>query len=278
MRELSPTQLKIGRSDMMRSKPKILVVDDDKGMRFILAEILEYEGFVVTTAIDGLQGVEMATKNHFDFIFMDYRMPGIDGMEAVRRIKVVSPDTIVIMVTAFAGDLVERALDEGAYAVLYKPFDLDQLADLLRTTLKSTCVLVIDDEPETRNMVRAILEQRGFRVSEAKDGKQAVAKARKKQHDVILMDGVMPDMEGYDACEKIIEEDPDAKVIFLTAHSAVGWVKQALSDGVFSLLKKPVVTEDMLSLLKSVGKKDAAGSRPLGSHGRAADWGWGKRR
>ena len=241
----------------MHRRLKIMVVDDDDGSRFILAEILEYEGFDVTTAIDGFQGVEMAGRTHFDFIFMDYRMPGIDGMEASRRIKLVSPDTIVIMATGYAGELVELALDEGSYAVLYKPFDFVQLTDLIRTTLKSTCVLVVDDEPETRKMVRAVLERSGFQVFEAEDGKQAVTTAGKKHYDVILMDAAMTGMGGFDACEKIIEGDPDAKVIFLTPYSAVGWVKQALSTEVFSLLKKPIVAEDVRSLLNSVVKSDA---------------------
>ena len=242
---------------MVHYEPKILVVDDDEGMRMTLAELLWYEGFDVTTAIDGQQGVEMATTNHFDLIFMDFMMPGINGVEALRRIKAVSPETIVIMVTAYSGGLVEQALEEGSYAILYKPFEFEQLTSMVRTTLKSMCVLVFDDQPETQKMVHAILERSGFLVFEAEDGKQAVATAGKKNYDVILMDAAMTGMGGFDACEKIIEEDPDAKVIFLTPYSAVGWVKQALSTEVFSLLKKPIVAEDVLSLLNSVVKSDA---------------------
>ena len=244
---------------MAHYQPKIMVVDDDEGMRITLVELLGYEGFDVTGISDGLEGVEMATKNRFDLIFMDFMMPGIDGVEALRRIKVVSPETIVIMVTAYAGGLVEQSLVEGAYAVLYKPFDLDQLTSIVRTTLKSTCVLVVDDESDTRTMVRAILEESGFQVSEAEDGEEAVTKAGKKRYDVILMDAVMPGMGGFDACEKIVKEDPDAKVIFLAPHSAVGWVRQAFSAGAFSLLKKPIDPDDMISLMNSILGGDPTG-------------------
>ena len=79
--------------------------------------------------------------------------------------------------------------------------------------------------------------------------------------DVILMDAAMTGMGGFDACKKIIEEDPDAKVIFLTPHSAAGWVKQALSTEVFSLLKKPIGVEDVRSLLNSVVESDATRTR-----------------
>lgn len=240
----------------MLNQPKIMVVDDDDGLRVTLADILEDEGFDVTSVDDGLQGVEMASNNHFDLIFMDVRMPGIDGVEAYRRIKLISPSTVVIMLTAYSGGLVEDALQEGAYAVLYKPFDLAQLTDTVRSVLKSTCVLVVDDQPEIRETVRGILEDFGFQVTEAQDGKQAIYQTGKKKFDVILMDAVMPGMDGFAACQRIVENDPDAKVIFLTAHSVVQWVKQALSAGAFSLLRKPVEPEDMITLMKSVVEPD----------------------
>ena len=94
----------------MQYQPKIMVVDDEDGLRITLVDILEYEGFDVTSASDGLQGVEMATENHFDLILMDVRMPGIDGSEACRQIKAVSPETIVIMMTGYPEGLIEKAL------------------------------------------------------------------------------------------------------------------------------------------------------------------------
>ena len=91
-------------------------------------------------------------------------------------------------------------------------------------------------------------------MSEARNGKQAVTKAGQKHYEIILMDAVMPGMDGFAAYEKIIETDPEAKVIFLTAHSLVNWVRQALAAGAFSLLPKPVEPADMIALMKSVLK------------------------
>ncbi len=241
----------------MQHRPKILVVDDDDGQRVTLVEILEDEGCDVTAVSTGLKAVEMATKNHFDLIFMDYKMPGIDGEEAYRQIKAVRPEISIIMQTAYEDGLIKRSLDEGVYAILNKPYELNQVTELVRSVLKSTCVLVADDEPDMRALLRAILEDRGFQVSEAEDRIDAVTKARERHYDVILMDVVMPVMDGFAACEKIVEEDPDAKVIFLTGHSVKGWIKQALSIGAFFLLEKPVEPDDMLSLVKSVVEADA---------------------
>ena len=123
---------------MVHYQPKIMVLDDDEGIRSTLAEILEDEGYDVTTVSESLWGVAVAANSHFDLIFIDFKMPGINGLEAFRRIKSLSPETIVIMVTGYAGSPIEDALEEGAYAVLYKPFDSEQLTDLVRTTLRST--------------------------------------------------------------------------------------------------------------------------------------------
>ena len=238
---------------MTESGPKILVVDDDLALRVTLMDILEEEGFDVVGVSDGYEAVKMAGQEHFALIFMDVRMPGIDGVEANRRIKEISPESVIVMVTAFAGQgLIEQALKEGAYAVLYKPFDLGQLTEIVRSVVKTTCVLVVDDQAESRQTVRMILEEHGYQVSEADDGKQAVTKAGEKHYEIILMDAVMPGMDGFTACEQIVETDPDAKVIFLTAHSLVNWVRQALAAGAFSLLSKPVEPSDMITLMKSV--------------------------
>ena len=234
-------------------RPKIMVVDDDMALRVTLMDILEDEGFDVVGVSDGYEAVKMAGEEHFGLVFMDVRMPGIDGVEANRRIKDISPDSVVVMVTAFAGQgLIEQALQEGAYAVLYKPFDFRQLTEVVRTVMKTTCVLVVDDQAESRETVRVILEDQGYQVSEAVNGSQAVTKAGQRHYEIILMDAVMPGMDGFSACEKIVESDPDAKVIFLTAHSLVAWVRHALAAGAFSLLSKPVEPGDMIALLKSV--------------------------
>jgi CheY-like chemotaxis protein len=238
---------------MTDTHAKIMVVDDDMALRVTLMDILEDEGFDVVGVSDGYEAVKMATAEHFSLIFMDVRMPGIDGVEANRRIKEISPDLVVVMVTAFAGQgLIEQALQEGAYAVLYKPFDFRQLTEIVQTVMKTTCVLVVDDQADSRETVRMILEDQGYQVSEAANGKQAVTKAGKKHYEIILMDAVMPEKDGFTACEKVIETDPDAKVIFLTAHSLVSWVRQALAAGAFSLLSKPVEPADMITLMKSV--------------------------
>jgi CheY-like chemotaxis protein len=112
--------------------PRILVVDDERGMRLTLADILRDRGCRVETAETGEQAVRLCAGNEFDMVLMDVRMPGIDGTEALRRIRKRRSDARVIMMTAYALEHLEReALALGAIAFLRKPLDVDALLELI---------------------------------------------------------------------------------------------------------------------------------------------------
>jgi DNA-binding NtrC family response regulator len=111
---------------------KVLVVDDLKNMRCTLGGILEDKGHRVVTAEDGYQAIESVKGNHFDVIFMDIKMPGMNGVQAFSEIKKLDPKVIVIMMTAYdEKDLAEKALKQGARTCLYKPFDMEQVLSLV---------------------------------------------------------------------------------------------------------------------------------------------------
>lgn len=245
---------------MSGTKAKIMVVDDDPGMLFTLTDILEEAGYVVSGAKDGYQAVEMASHEAFALVFMDIALPGIDGVEAYRQIKSVSPGTPVIMMTGFTVEgLIKQALEEGAYTVLYKPLDVTSLLMAVKDVLDAPCVLVVDDEPDMQESVKLIFEDLGYQVALASDGYQAVANAESKRYDVILMDIGMPGIDGFEACRRIVDSDPSAKVVFVTGHDVNECARQALVAGAFSLLGKPVEPQDMITLVDSlVGSGHAA--------------------
>lgn len=113
--------------------PSVLVVDDDPAILELLTDILGPEGFEVETALSGVAAVLLARSGRFDAILMDIMMPRLNGVEALRTIKSVAPQTPVIMMTAHKGhELEKQARELGAAAVLWKPFDLDELLALLR--------------------------------------------------------------------------------------------------------------------------------------------------
>lgn len=142
-------------------KPKILVVDDMRNMRLTLAGTIEEQGYDVTGVEDGYQAISAVKQTHFDLIFMDIKMPGINGVQTFREIKKISPGTMVVMMTGFAvEDLIKAALDEGASSVIYKPFDIEKVVSLVESVLRTVLILVVDDRSSDRTVLSEILRNK----------------------------------------------------------------------------------------------------------------------
>ncbi len=119
---------------MQPHETNVLVVDDDRGIRFTLEGIIDDEGYMVKGAEDGYQAIELVKETNFQWVFMDIRMPGINGVETFLEIKKISPESRVVMMTGFSvEELVKQALDEGVFAVLYKPLPVEQVLDILKS-------------------------------------------------------------------------------------------------------------------------------------------------
>ena len=109
-----------------------MVVDDDADFRRTLQVILMDEGWDVILAEDGFQAVQMASESDISLIFMDIRMPDMDGVETLSKIKEILPDCIVVMMTGHALEfLIEKALSEGAMTCLSKPILIEQLMKIV---------------------------------------------------------------------------------------------------------------------------------------------------
>ena len=116
----------------MKEKASILIVDDNINLCKTLSSILGHKGYAVATAQDGLEAIVRVKEQPFDMIFIDIKMPPIDGVETYRRIKKIRPEAMVMMMTAYAvEDLVQEALQEGAYGITYKPLDIERVVAVI---------------------------------------------------------------------------------------------------------------------------------------------------
>lgn len=116
---------------------KILVVDDEQSLRDVLSIMLKRAGYTVISAMDGEEAVELLNKEIFDLVITDLRMPKIDGMEVLKAVKSASPETVVLIITAFASaDSAVEAMKQGAYDYLTKPFQVDEVQLIIRNALE----------------------------------------------------------------------------------------------------------------------------------------------
>lgn len=122
---------------MERPKGKILIVEDEKSMREVLKILLEGENYEVVSACDGLEGISYIDKDIFDLIITDIKMPNIDGFEVLTKVKEISPNTLVIMITAFGTtEAAIEAIELGAYDYINKPFKIDEIRLIVKKAIE----------------------------------------------------------------------------------------------------------------------------------------------
>ncbi|MFH1005118.1 MAG: sigma-54 dependent transcriptional regulator [Bacteroidota bacterium] len=122
--------------------PHILVIDDEKSIRKSLREILEYENFKVDEAGNGAEGISLAEKNFYDIILCDIKMPKVDGMEALDKIRKSRPDTPVVMISGHGTiETAVEAVKKGAFDFIAKPLDLNRLLVTIRNAMDKTSLI-----------------------------------------------------------------------------------------------------------------------------------------
>lgn len=139
-------------------KNKILIVDDEKLMRVSLEDKLTKEGYAVTSLSNAVEGVKMLQSTNFDAVLTDLRLPKMDGMDFLREIKKASPDTVVIIMTAYGSiENAVTAMKEGAYDYVTKPFSLEELTIKLQKALKHKDMIA-----ENIMLKQRVLSQYGY--------------------------------------------------------------------------------------------------------------------
>ncbi|KMP11706.1 hypothetical protein UR09_01975 [Candidatus Nitromaritima sp. SCGC AAA799-A02] len=136
---------------------KILVVEDEEGMRFFLSEALAKEGYRYKTASEGQQAIKRLKKEPFDLVILDYNLPHMDGLETFRKMKQVDPDISVIMITAYGSkDLAYQAMNEGVFDFFNKPLDVGEMRVVIHRALER-----VQLKKEVRNLRSNLQEKFG---------------------------------------------------------------------------------------------------------------------
>jgi adenylate cyclase len=221
----------------------VLVVDDDATARELIAEHLKAEGLPVVTAASGLEGLKLAKHLRPIAITLDVMMPDLDGWSVLAALRQDTElaDIPVIMVTIL--DEQRRAASLGAAGYLTKPIDRDRLRRIMgrfRTPARATRVLLVEDDADQRERLRAWLEGQHWLVQEAANGREALACLQADRPDVILLDLMMPEMDGF-AVVAALQKEPrwrDVPVIVITARDLDAQDRARLNSGVQSVLVK----------------------------------------
>jgi DNA-binding NtrC family response regulator len=226
-------------------------------MRVTLGGILEDKGHNVVMVENGYQAIEAVKQTLFDVIFIDIKMPGINGVQTFREIKKIDRKAVVIMMTAYSvEDLLKEALEEGAYATVYKPFDVDKIIAVIEEVLhEKTLILVVDDKFSDRETLKTILEDKGYRVATAKDGTEAIEMVKSKHYDIIFLDVILPGIDGVETFERVKGIDPEVTVIMMTGYTEEDLVRKAVSEGAYTCIYKPFHMEKLIELVEGISRE-----------------------
>jgi signal transduction histidine kinase/DNA-binding response OmpR family regulator len=227
--------------------PMVLVIDDDPAVHDLMRRFLEKEGWHMMAASAGEEGLRLAKTLHPAAIILDVLMPGMDGWAVLTALKAdpALADIPVIMQTIVNDQRLGYAL--GATDYLTKPIDRQRLASLLR---KYRCahppcpVLVVEDDAPMREVLRRTLEKEGWAVREAANGREALAALAEARPELILLDLMMPEMDGFQFVDEVRthHEWRSIPIVVVTAMDLTpddrrrlnGYVEQILHKGVYS--------------------------------------------
>ncbi|MFN8634130.1 MAG: GAF domain-containing protein [Chloroflexota bacterium] len=229
--------------------PIVLVVDDDPAARDLMQRFLRGEGWQIVTAASGEEGLRLARELKPAAITLDVMMPGLDGWAVLSALK-ADPELAEIPVTMLS--IVEdRGLGYalGAADYLTKPIDRARLVAALRRYCqdRDACtVLVVEDDPATRETVRRALEQDGWSVDEAANGRIALERLAVQLPGVILLDLMMPELDGFEvvAALRARPEWRDLPVVIMTAKELTDEDRQRLNGSVRAIVQKAGSSRD----------------------------------
>lgn len=201
---------------------RALVVDDEEVVRDFFVRFLSLENIEVKCADDGLQAIEAAKQGKFDIVFLDVKMPKMDGLETFRELKKLSADIKCVMITGYAvDDLLEQARIEGVVATIPKPLDLGQIDSLLKEytnfdRTKKINILVVDDEEVVLAFFKRLLKDSLYDVTVLKSGKETLNLVMQKGFDIAFIDIGLTDISGVDLYLKLREIKPHIHLMLIT--------------------------------------------------------------
>jgi CheY-like chemotaxis protein len=224
------------------------VVDDEAAVRDLMQRFLGKEGFRVVTAAAGEEGLRLARTLRPDVITLDVLMPGLDGWAVLSVLK-ADPETAdipVVMLTMVDDRNLGYAL--GAADYLTKPLDRDRLVAVLARHRRELSVLVVDDDADLRELLRRLLQREGYRVVEAENGRAALDRIREARPGLILLDLMMPEMDGFEFVRRFRKHDAwrGIPIVVITAKDLTDEDHRRLNGYVERILQKGVYSRDAL--------------------------------
>jgi len=241
----------------------VLVIDDDPAMHDLVRRTLEKEGIAVVPAMSGEEGIELARQLKPSVITLDVMMPGSDGWNVLRTLKADADLSSIPVVMLTIIDDKNLGFSLGASEYLTKPVDRERLVRVIRRFRHEGGgrALVVDDDEATRDRLRDLLRGEAWEVSEARNGVEGLEALGRGMPDLILLDLMMPEMNGFEFLSALRARDGGERVpvVVVTAHELSAEERDHLSSHVARVFDKEHLDGETLvaEMKRLLGQADA---------------------
>jgi len=237
---------------------KVLVIDDDDNAQDMMKKFLEKQNVSIIQAKSGEEGLKLAAEYLPDAITLDVMMPEMDGWEVLTALQSndVTKNIPVIMLTM--ADEPDIGYSLGATDYLTKPVNWNQLSNILsnhKIESASQTILIVEDDDTTREMLKKSLTGHDFKVRIATNGKEGLEKVKDSKPGLVLLDLMMPEMDGFEFAEKLRENKDwlDIPVVVITAKDLTSADHKRLKGNVEAIMQKGSYSKK--ELMSEVGNR-----------------------
>lgn len=225
---------------------KILVVDDELSTRELLYDALTKAGYNVASTHNGQEAIELTRTQKPDLVLLDFKMPDMNGVEALKKIRSLDEKTRIVMLTGMGTEELEReARLSGASGFLRKSLGIDVIVKSIKEILEANReygrekIMVVDDDPAVCSLIKDFLTKKGFSVATASSGEEALEKFRQEKPILVLLDIKLPGMDGILTLKRLREIDDKVGAIMITGVKDQAAFEQAKKLGAFEYIVKP---------------------------------------
>ena len=218
----------------------VLVIDDDPMVQHLLRGHLEAERFRMVSASDGVEGLTLAREVRPTVIILDLHLPRLDGWSVLAELKSDEALAQIPVIMMSVEEQRARGFSFGACEYLVKPVEPDRLVSVVRRALVPSAgdVLVVDDDQHTREMVSRVLRRAGYTTVEARDGEEALLRARVLTPGLVILDLIMPGVDGFEVLRTLRHEGMQMPVVVLTGKALVNDEERMLREGLARVVQK----------------------------------------
>jgi DNA-binding NtrC family response regulator len=234
---------------------RVLVVDDDKDFAESMGELIELEGHQTVLAYNGAEALKIFKQNNIDIILVDFKMPGLNGIETLVEIRKLNPAIPVVMMTAYANTkLIKDARRYGAIEVLNKPFDINKLMQIFSSIKNIHNILLLDDDEDFADSLSIALLNQGYKAYVAYNTEQAVKYISENDIHLLILDIRINGQTGIDVWRSMREKHHDIPTIFISGYTDqfFNQIEDIMLLSHIEIMKKPFAPDELIKKIDNI--------------------------